>query len=64
MGICSPSALDLLLICRVLGSEEETKKLMERLSSQRHEMDQLQAALQEMGLENQALQVRASISPG
>ena len=45
--------------CRCLASESETEKLRSKNAEMRRKMDDSMAALQELGRENQTLQVRA-----
>ena len=47
-----------LFFLRVLQSEENHKKTKERFSETNRRLDQALAALQELGQENQSLQVR------
>lgn len=49
-----------MLLERCIQSENEVKKLYEKVTEQRRKLDDTQAALQELGRENQALQVNWS----
>ena len=46
---------------RCLASEGETEKLREKTTELRRKLDDTQAALHEMGRENQSLQVRIEL---
>uniref|UniRef100_A0A2C9K1A3 FYVE-type domain-containing protein n=1 Tax=Biomphalaria glabrata TaxID=6526 RepID=A0A2C9K1A3_BIOGL len=46
-----------LLVDRCVASEKECEKLRDKVAEQRHKLDDMQAALQELGRENQTLQI-------
>jgi early endosome antigen 1 len=51
-----------MLVERCIASEGECEKLREKVTEHRRKLDDAQAALQELGRENQSLQVQSNLS--